>query len=418
MTTSGPGVAMSEFMTRSDAPLEPIRGVAAFESESPSAVASRSGQLLGMSLFAFGDDQQAADLQADAAELQVPQVHRADPALAEFADDAMLEHLVHDLLAEHWPEFPGHLDLPESERLSGAAALWSAVDRSHDPRVLTALLALSARSADDLEAVSGAAGLDRLAEGRLESAQVLLDRLADSPDAIAGAIARVMLNRPSTALEPPVGGGSAESGGPSTVSVAVHGTWGMVGEDPWYRPGADLHTHIRREVSANLYDDRGYYIWTGGFSQRDRDDGARDLSLWRELNGYAEFDEIYAHSHGGNVALSAAAGGERIRMLVLMHTPALRRPDDEWERIARNIRRVMVMRTRMDLVVLADGLRNGSRQRFDPQQLPHFELALHWAKGDGWFSHGLFVSEPKWQRYHIAELVESQRRIAEYGPPR
>jgi len=374
---------------------------------------------MGMSLFAFGSDEQIADLHGDAAELEVPQVRQADPAIAELADEGSLEHLLYDMLEAHWDGFPRHLDLDESERLEGSAALWREVDRSHDPRTLLALLALGARSPEDLEAAGAAAGLDRFAEGRLESAQVLLDRLTESADPLASAIARVVLNRAAPGLDEASPGSSPGStAGPTTVSAAVHGTWGMVGDDPWYRPGAELHRHIRSEVSPNLYDERGYYVWTGGFSQRDRDQGASDLSLWREVNQFTSFDDIYAHSHGGNVALSAAAAGERIRMLVLMHTPALPRSREEWERIADHIGRVVVLRTRMDLVVLADGVRNGSRQRFDARTLPHFEVALHWAKGDGWFSHGLFVSRPKWEQYHIAEIVESQRRLVVGAPPR
>lgn len=120
---------------------------------------------------------------------------------------------------------------------------------------------------------------------------------------------------------------------------------------------------------------------------------------------------------GGNVALSAIAMGERVRLLVLLHTPILSRPSAEWASIRSNVGRVLVMRSRADLVMLADGLRTGSALHPAQSQLAHREVLPHWRDGDAWFSHNLFVSHDNWTKYALAGEVRFEHGIAE-GPQR
>ncbi|KQM83942.1 hypothetical protein [Agromyces sp. Leaf222] len=393
--------------TIDDSSAEPVRGFAAFESEGRGAIASRAAQLMCMA--AFASDADVSDLQDDAALLEVPMVPVA-PSPEPFSDELALDRLTESALASRVPGL-WTADSAEAPPVEAKQIAWEDIERMQSVLPLSVLLNVCLRSEHPLERVAAAAALHRLSESVLATATGALLEATDSEDPLVRAIANATLG-----IEQATGEGSgtaaAGAGDGEPVSVTVHGTWGMVGTDPWYRPGALLHDHIRDEVSANLFDAPGYFIWTGGFSEADRDAGARDLSVWRTRQGFTEFDSVYAHSHGGNVALTAAADGERIRLLVLMHTPAIPRADEEWAVIRRNVGRVVVMRTRMDLVVLADRLRTGSRQRFDARLLPHFHVELHWAKGDGWFSHDFFVTKQKWDQYRIAEIVRSQHALA------
>lgn len=394
--------------TIDDPSLEPVRGFAAFESDGRGAVASRAAQLMCMA--AFASEMDVADLQDDAALLEVPQVPVA-PSPEPFSDEVVLDRLSESALSAR---VPGIWSSTSAEPPSAEVKqmLWDDVERMESVLPLSVLLNVCLRSEHPLERVAAAAALHRLSEGTLARATDTLLATTDDADPLVRAIANVMLGTGQATGDEPGATTTGQTAGGEPVSLTVHGTWGMVGTDPWYRPGAPLHDHIRDEVSANLFDAPGYYLWTGGFSQADRDNAARDLTVWRTRQGFTEFDSVYAHSHGGNVALSAAANGERIRMLVLMHTPAIPRPDHEWAAIRRNIGRVVVMRTRLDLVVLADRLRTDSRQRFDVRNLPHFHVELHWANGDGWFSHTFFVEKPTWVQYHLAEIVRSQHVLA------
>jgi pimeloyl-ACP methyl ester carboxylesterase len=174
-----------------------------------------------------------------------------------------------------------------------------------------------------------------------------------------------------------------------------------------------MHGHIRDHASPNLYDDPGYFFWSGVYSDDDREQAAQDLITWRSVVSPSndELDIVFAHSHGGNVALSAAAAGQRMRMLVLMHTPAIARGDDEWARIRRSVKSVIVMRTRADLVVAADSLRSGEgRQKFDVRKLPHFPVVRSWKHPDAWFSHSFYVSRENWERFDLANIVATRHR--------
>ena len=136
------------------------------------------------------------------------------------------------------------------------------------------------------------------------------------------------------------------------------------------------------------------------------------MDIVRTVTVDRPLDTVFAHSHGGNVALTAAANGERIRMLVTLHTPALPRPDEQWAAIRARIGRVLVMRTRLDHVVLADGLVTGSTQRFDQAKLPHKPVVLHWANKDAWFSHSFFTKLDSWRKYDLAGAVIRERVYA------
>ena len=393
--------------------LEPLPGVEAFESESPSALASRAAQYLGMATYAFGSPGMAAALQDEGDELAIPQVATAGDALeaVRYSQERLDDLTAATLDRLGLRAFDGG---PGSE--GTASVLWQEVDRARSTDALVALLNLRQRS-EGVEGAAAAVALLGLSRGELALSAERLRNATESPDELERGIALAGLgagSEPPPAPEQelgapgPVPGPEAES-----VSTTVHGTWGLIADDEsWYRPGSPMHDFLRDQVTPDLYDSRpDYFMWNGGYADVDRAQGASDLPTWTRRVSPSDdrLDTVYAHSHGGNVALSAAAAGQRIRLLVLLHTPAIERPDEEWAAIRANVGGVVAMRTRLDLVVMADGARHWtSRLRFDPQKLPHFPVTQHWRRREGYFSHAYFVKRENWERYNLPDIVRSR----------
>ncbi|KJL30156.1 hypothetical protein [Microbacterium oxydans] len=382
-------------------PLRPVPGLDAFLQETPSAIASRAGQLLGMAAYAFGRFEPDTALREDADLLGVPHVERAGDEMQRWSSDARLDDLTRQAQEFHDLSSAGSLD----ER---TRALWGDVVRFRTPMPLLALLNIRQQSEHPLEAAAAAAALHAFSGGRLNRSHDILRSAAESADPQANAVAAAMLDVSRTS--PDVPERPAWVGNP--VSTTIHGTWALVEENGWHRPGSPLHSHLRAKNSANLYDADGYFVWSGEYSDLGRTQGGEDLHRWADLvSGAGWLDAVYAHSHGGNVALDALAKGARIKLLVLLHTPAIHRTSQAWAAIRANVGGVISMRTRMDHVVLADSLRHGeNRMAFDPELLPHFPVVGHWKNQDAWFSHSHFVSVSNWRRSDLSNIVTMRYR--------
>ncbi|WP_434317388.1 hypothetical protein [Leifsonia sp. P73] len=395
--------------------LEPLPGVEAFESELPSALASRAAQYLGMATYAFGSPAAAAALQDEGDELAIPQLAAAGEEVdsVRYAQERLDESTDIALADRGLPGFDGGPGSSET-----ASLLWQEVDGTRRPEVLVALLNLRQR-AGGVEGAAAAAALLGLSRGELRVSAELLSAAAGSSDELERGIALAALGPEPVPGPAPVPGPGPTAPVPlgASVSTTIHGTWGLVADDDgWYVPGSPMHDFLRDRVRDDLYDSRpDYFMWNGGYSDADRGQGAADLPVWtRRVSPQNDrLDTVFAHSHGGNVALSAAAAGQGIRLLVLLHTPAIERPDAEWAAIRAKVGGVVVMRTRLDLVVLADGTRHWtSRLKFDPQKLPHFPVMVHWRRREGYFDHSYFVKRENWERYNLPDIVQSRRLYA------
>lgn len=384
-----------------------VRGAEAFvsEAEGREADVSRAGQYLGMAAYAFGDDAMALDMREDADLLGVPHVV-ADESIRGWSSQAALDDLTASV-----EEGTGSL----AHELQAVAAVRADIDATHRPELLLALLNARQHTESPVEAAAAAAGLLAFSP-ELETSIEVLQRMVDSRDSLARGIALATLGRsPSGAASTPLPAQITDA-----TSVTVHGTWALLDDDGWYTPDSDLHRHLRDEVKDNLYRDRGYFYWTGEYSEPARRQGGQDLTAWaRSVSSADRLDLVYAHSHGGNVALNAAAAGQRINLLVLMHTPAILRSDEEWAAIHRNVGQVIVMRTRLDVVVTADVLasyaRRGPRSlwKFNPAKMPHFSInptAREVGTPLDLWSHGYFVRLDTWERHGLADRVLSRYR--------
>ncbi len=395
---------MSAVMSFDDS-LEPVVGVAAFSDASRSAIASRAAQYLGMAAYAFGGDDLAQNVQDDANILAVLHVRNEALDLQLWSEPGFLDDITDSALRHHWGRsWDGSYD-PE-----GAAALWEELNANHLPTTLLALLNYAQRSDQELEAVSAAGSLSVITRNEATIQSELMQRGSGSDDPLTRGVATAFMGGSD---------GLAQSAMQSSLpalrlidptSTLIHGTWGLVTDDGWHKPGSPMHHHLRSTVTGNLYDGNEYYVWNGGYSDQDRASGASDLSRWRDVVSDVDWlDTVYAHSHGGNVALNSLAMGQRIKMLVLLHTPAIHRSDEDWAKIRESVRTVVVMRTRMDLVVLADSLRHReNRLKFNPSKLPHFPVVDHWKHRDAWLSHSHFINVENWIRDDLSDIVRTR----------
>jgi hypothetical protein len=113
------------------------------------------------------------------------------------------------------------------------------------------------------------------------------------------------------------------------LAATVHGTWAKrtPHHGEWWEPRgtffSNLDSALRARGKPGLWSNvADYFSWTGSNSDRARKQAADDLIKWvgSRLNSGGTLT-LFCHSHGGNVALVAAAKGLRIDRLFLMGTP-------------------------------------------------------------------------------------------------
>lgn len=367
--------------------------------------------------------------------LRVPLVRRrSDRNDLDSLDRERDQHLIisQERLDEATHELLYRLDVDhdwrgESTNLDQQAALWSRIQATRSRPATYALLNLAARSTDSLAATAAATALAEITRNTSPLSWDVLRAASNDSDPDAAAIARTALTGPqlsSTVTTPLLDRqttetASTEDEAPSApetersdLSTCVHGTWSRHRTNRWYAPRSQLHQHIKDNATPNLYDGRGYFRWTGGYGDDARASGASDLSRWRATRGVEEFDTVYAHSHGGNVALEAASKGERIHLLVLLHSPILPRSPWEWGAISRNVGRVYSLRSRADLVMLADGLRTGSTLDLPAGLLPGGSVKPHWRDPSAYFAHDYYLRLRTWNDFDIASDIVFERGLA------
>lgn len=170
------------------------------------------------------------------------------------------------------------------------------------------------------------------------------------------------------------------------ISTVVHGTtFGRATH--WWRPGRVFPQYLKANVRNNLYSGSRPFSWSGLYNDWARDLGARDLLDW--ASG-VELDRVFAYSHGGSVAMLASGFGLGMRKLVLLSCPVHRRYAPDFQSIGK----VVSVRTRLDLVILAD--RGG--QRFRDGRIQENTLPV-------WFSHKATRKIAVWQRYNIGGML-------------
>ena len=304
----------------------PRAGLLAFDDIDISSIWSQAAQLIGLGVYLSGGAALIADMEVEARELLIPRVEPAQgpisySLLQEYNFEAGLPTI--DVLEER-----GGYYRPES--ISGRQSLlWSRIYETGSPASALALLNASLYSEHEIVRVAAAAALTPLVEGSwpyLES--ILVDGCLSTDDTprllAAHSLSILSPQHPAlTALNPP----DTEEG-PSELtrtSITIHGTFARLRSD-WYKPGSAFHRYLKRRVSADLYSGDDYFRWDGRYSDASRQFGANDLKRWLRKHKVRSLDTVFAHSHGGNLVLTALSKGVKARLIVLMSVPAREPP--------------------------------------------------------------------------------------------
>lgn len=207
-------------------------------------------------------------------------------------------------------------------------------------------------------------------------------------DVAATSLARYMPEHP--ALRDLVGGDETPLlPTPAETSMLIHGTWAR--NNPWYQPpNGNFWQYIKGNVWPDLYANSDFFRWSGGYSDGARDLWADRLVAWiqgKNENGIS----LMTHSHGGSVAMLATWRGVQFDRLVLLSCPV--HPAKYSVNFAA-VNRVVSVRVRLDLVLLADG--SGSRFN-DPRYNEHV-LPI-------WFNHFKSHDPATWTRFNIPGML-------------
>ncbi|MGQ0848757.1 MAG: hypothetical protein ACT4OP_06515 [Actinomycetota bacterium] len=259
-----------------------------------------------------------------------------------------------------------------------------------DPAVAASLIEASLHSPHEVVRVAAAvAALDTTrSRGKLrqilEQGAVSLDEL--TRELAATGLARV--DPTNRALGSLVGEGVElkKSDRPSRTAALTHGTWGSA--QAWYQPGGDFYSYLAG-LNPPLHLHPTSFQWSGAYSHDRRRLAAQELKAWVGAQQLTHPD-FFAHSHGATVGNLATRDGLVLDRLVLLAWPV----HPEWFPDFSRVGRVIDVRVRFDLVILAD--RGG--QRF-PAGSP-VEEHIH-----GWFSHPAPHEPAYWATHGLAAVL-------------
>jgi pimeloyl-ACP methyl ester carboxylesterase len=267
------------------------------------------------------------------------------------------------------------LDQPEPV---GAAALVEANLHSESRLVRTAAAVAAIDTTgprDDVLAqlVDGATRGDRLTKeiGRIGLARVspqheVLSRLVGRPSPLSG------------------------TDRPSHTAVLTHGTFASRAQ--WWQPTGDFYSYLNGLVPPLKLHDPSFK-WSGVYSDPGRQLAAQQMVAWMTDQNLQQPD-VFAHSHGGTVANLATRLGLQIDRLVLMSWPV----HDQWFPDFANVQRIIDVRVRLDLVIIADL----GGQTFTPPPEHAEKVASHI---NGWFDHNDTHEPGYWNQYGLPAVL-------------
>lgn len=177
-----------------------------------------------------------------------------------------------------------------------------------------------------------------------------------------------------------------------TTSLLVHGTFPRELNPSWWQPSGDFHSYIESNVCTDLFGGNNYYKWSGTYSHQAREQAAKRLQDWSNQNG--KLNHVFAHSHGANVAMLASQEGLEMQKLVAMSCPFY---DDYMPDFA-NVKDVVSIRVRFDIVVMIDRLLSGGRANPRCSDIKDIRL-------NEWFNHFRTREPDAWKKHQIAYKI-------------
>ncbi|MFG2888074.1 hypothetical protein [Streptomyces sp. NPDC048248] len=432
----------------------PKPGHQAFEEDDETAAWSRAAQVVGLGLQLAG----RVDLLDDdvARDLNVPKVQALTTPLPSNYVGIHVSQIQGELETILWPEIPGWSQPIESYVRRNATPpqrWWREFDGlerhlaprlyhviSHgesDPGWAATLLYVCQFSHHQIVRVTAAASLASLRTAlSWPTVEALAEGSSSTNDTVqqiaVDALVNVAPGHPTltelrgAATADTQGPEEETSSGPAHTSVIVPGTWTRFVRPSWWRPGEPLFKYLQEEpggkepsdgtfdpIGNDLYSRDSYFRWPARFSGEDRIHGARELAKWAASHGCATgFSKLFAHSHGGNVALRAAARHKLyIGLLVLIATPPHERTKMEWEVIAQNVRSIVSLRARFDLVVLLDHVWSRTGRISATGDFPSYRVLD--LKLPVWFGHSVLTRPEVWTQNGLAHEVAYEYKMSQ-----
>lgn len=264
-------------------------------------------------------------------------------------------------------------------------------------RRAAALLAVhSLQHADPLVRVAAATAVAEVVKHGRELASERLRPDARSGDPLVRLLAATCLARIAPRdpwLEQLAWAGLGPSGrDPIRSSTIVHGTWAARGD--WWRPQGGFHRYLLADVAPDLYAGGDPFGWSGAWRSSARRKAAKHLAAWAAAH-QAPCLNLFAHSHGANLAMLATRRGLVIGRLVLLSCPV------HWTKYQPkpgSIAGALSIRTRLDLVILGDA----GGQRF-PKASGIREHVL-----PIWFNHSVSHDPEVWKARHLQQELPVQ----------
>ena len=361
----------------------PIPGPRAFAEQSRDARLSQAAIVLSVGAAARGepdrvDSPEEIGLPADVAALgrtePIPVAEAAEPLgieLSAHITDRSLRvapsttvDLMTRLVDEPEPIGAAALveaNLHSESRLVRTAAAVAAIDTTGPRDDVLAQLVDGATRGDRLTKEIGRIGL-----ARLDPQHEVLSRLVGRPSPLTG------------------------TDRPSHTAVLTHGTFAA--RALWWQPNGNFYNYLNGLVPP-LKLHAPSFGWSGAYSDPARQLAAQQMVDWMTDQNLQRPD-VFAHSHGGTVANLATQRGLQLDRLVLLSWPVHRR----WFPDFANVQRIIDIRVRADLVILADL----GGQTFTPPPEHAGKVVSH---VHGWFEHSDTHEPDYWDQHDLPDVL-------------
>jgi hypothetical protein len=390
----------------------PIPGIEAFELNTEEAAWSQAAHLIAIGLQLDGRQDLLSDL--DPAESGIDFL-RVAPLEKEFKSKLVNRTIERVGLQQYYSAMLRRrfldnepIDSPDAVRNYRIlqSRLWDIADKQGSSLAAASMLYVGTESPWEIVRVAAASEVSKLVYELGHEVDILREGCMSQVDTVRIIAANALTNifpRDEVLRElAPTSDEEFGEGSPLHTSVTIHGTWARF-RSTWWCAGSPFFQYLQRNVSPDLYGDTDQFRWTGQYTESARQAAASDLIRWTAKKEVRRFDTIFAHSHGGNVALNAARDGLAIGLLVLMSVPARWRDWDEWEKIEANAKRIVSLRCRFDLAILADR----TPQKFNSH--PVRELLPPGL----WFSHGSILDAQTWEDHNLPSEIKYERLFSQ-----
>jgi hypothetical protein len=115
------------------------------------------------------------------------------------------------------------------------------------------------------------------------------------------------------------------------ITVIIHGTWASNGK--WWRPGGDFFEYVKTDLNRpDIYEKSDRFRWSGKNRDGVRRNAAKALNKWLRTHPAREVN-VFAHSHGANIAMMATKEGIEIERLVMLSPPVRKDYFADWKKV-------------------------------------------------------------------------------------